>query len=152
MHYKLCEKFQAQRLHVPWFYSNYIYKRATLQRQAKVDICHIWVCRQKVRVLDIQFFLTLQPHGLQPTRLLCLWNFPGKNTGVGNHSLLQGIFLTQGLTQVSCIAEGILYCLNHLNTKEQPVGMLGVMVCSESVLCWANFEFIEINGTMHYKE
>ena len=24
----------------------------------------------------------LQPHGLQPTRLLCPWNFPGANTGV----------------------------------------------------------------------
>ena len=30
-------------------------------------------------------------------RLLCPWDFPGKNTGVGCHSLLQGIFLTQGL-------------------------------------------------------
>ena len=29
-------------------------------------------------------------------RLLCLWNFPGKNTGVGCHFLLEGIFLTQG--------------------------------------------------------
>ena len=28
---------------------------------------------------------------------LCLWNFPGKDTGVGRHFLLQGIFLTQGL-------------------------------------------------------
>ena len=28
-------------------------------------------------------------------RLLCPWNFPGKNTGVGSHFLLQGIFLTQ---------------------------------------------------------
>ena len=28
--------------------------------------------------------------------LLCPWNFPGKNTGVGCHFLLQGIFLTQG--------------------------------------------------------
>ena len=27
---------------------------------------------------------------------LCPWNSPGKNTGVGSHSLLQGIFLTQG--------------------------------------------------------
>ena len=26
----------------------------------------------------------------------CLWNSPGKNTGVGSHSLLQGIFPTQG--------------------------------------------------------
>ena len=46
----------------------------------------------------------LRPHGLQPIRLLCSWNFPGKNTGVGSHSLLQGIFPTQGLNQVSCIA------------------------------------------------
>ena len=29
------------------------------------------------------------------TRLLCPWDFPGKNTGVGSHFLLQGIFLTQ---------------------------------------------------------
>ena len=28
-------------------------------------------------------------------RLLCPWDFPGKNTGVGCHALLQGIFLTQ---------------------------------------------------------
>ena len=38
----------------------------------------------------------LQPHGLEPTRLLCLWDFLGKNTGVGCHLLLQGIFPTQG--------------------------------------------------------
>ena len=25
---------------------------------------------------------SLHPHGLKPTRLLCPWNFPGKNTGV----------------------------------------------------------------------
>ena len=31
-----------------------------------------------------------------PPRLLCPWNSPGKNAGVGCHSLLQGIFLTQG--------------------------------------------------------
>ena len=40
---------------------------------------------------------TLGPRGLQPTRLLCPWDSPGKNTGVGCHFLLQGIFLTQGL-------------------------------------------------------
>ena len=34
--------------------------------------------------------------GLHPTRLLCPWDFPGKNTGVGCHFLLQGIFSTQG--------------------------------------------------------
>ena len=31
-----------------------------------------------------------------PTRLLCPWNSPGKNTEVGCHSLLQGIFPTRG--------------------------------------------------------
>ena len=39
---------------------------------------------------------SLRPRGLQPTRLLCPWGSPGKNTGVGCHAFLQGIFLTQG--------------------------------------------------------
>ena len=30
-----------------------------------------------------------QPHGLQPTRLFCPWDFPGKSTGVSCHCLLQ---------------------------------------------------------------
>ena len=38
-----------------------------------------------------------RPHGLKPTRFLCPWGSPGKNTGVGSHSPLQGIFLTKGL-------------------------------------------------------
>ena len=40
---------------------------------------------------------SLWPHGLLPARPLCPWDSPGKNTGVGCHALLQGIFLTQGL-------------------------------------------------------
>ena len=39
----------------------------------------------------------LWPHGLQPTKLLCPWGFPGKHSGVACHLLLQGIFLKQGL-------------------------------------------------------
>ena len=39
---------------------------------------------------------SLQPHGSQPTRLLCPWDSPGKNSGVSCHFLLQGIFPTQG--------------------------------------------------------
>ena len=34
---------------------------------------------------------------------LCPWNSPGKNTGVGSHSLLQGIFPTQGSNSGLCI-------------------------------------------------
>ena len=36
-------------------------------------------------------------HVLWPARLLCPWNFPDKNTGVGCHALLQGVFQPQGL-------------------------------------------------------
>ena len=36
--------------------------------------------------------------------------FPGKNTRVGCHFLLQGIFPTQGLNLVSCIAGRFFYC------------------------------------------
>ena len=41
----------------------------------------------------------LQPHGQQPARLLCPWNFPSNKTGEGCHFLLQGIFPSQGLNQ-----------------------------------------------------
>ena len=37
---------------------------------------------------------SLQLHGLEPTRLLCLWNSPSKNAGVDCHSLLQRFFPT----------------------------------------------------------
>ena len=47
---------------------------------------------------------SLRAHGLQPARLLCPWDFPGKNTGVGCHFLLQGILLTQGWNP------GLLHC------------------------------------------
>ena len=40
---------------------------------------------------------SLRTPGLYPARLLCPWDSPGKNTGVGCHALLQGIFPTPGL-------------------------------------------------------
>ena len=42
----------------------------------------------------VQLFVA--PWTIQPTRLLCALDSPGKNTGMGCHYLLQGIFLTQG--------------------------------------------------------
>ena len=39
---------------------------------------------------------SLRPHGVQSSRLLCPWDFPGKNTGVDCPFLLEGIFPTQG--------------------------------------------------------
>ena len=43
---------------------------------------------------------SLHPHGLSPTRLLCLWNFPGKNTGVGCH-FFQGNLPNSGIQPAS---------------------------------------------------
>ena len=56
---------------------------------------------------------SLQLHGLWPSRLLCPWDSPGKNTGLGCYSLLQGIFLTQGLNPGLLHCRQILYCLTH---------------------------------------
>ena len=39
-----------------------------------------------------------RPHGLQPTRLLCPWDFPGKSTGVGCHCLLPWLYYTENIT------------------------------------------------------
>ena len=53
------------------------------------------------------------PHRWQPTRLPRPWDSPGKNTGVGFHFLLQGIFLTQSSNPVLLHCRQILYCLSH---------------------------------------
>ena len=60
-----------------------------------------------------------RPHGLQPTRLLRPWDPPGKNTSVGCHVLLQGIFLTQELNLCFlCLQHGrqICYTESHAST------------------------------------
>jgi len=62
-----------------------------------------------MRAKSLQSCPTLcDPHGLQPTRLLCPWDTPGKNTGVGCHALLQGIFPTQG-SNPGLLGRRILY-------------------------------------------
>ena len=60
------------------------------------------------KLSHIQCFL--RPHGLQPARPICPWDFPGKNTGVGCHFLLQGIFLTKRLNPCLLHCRPILYC------------------------------------------
>ena len=47
------------------------------------------------------------------TRLFCLWNFPGKNTRAGCHSLFQGIFPNQGSNPGLLHCRQILYYLSH---------------------------------------
>ena len=59
---------------------------------------------------------SLRPYGAKPVRLLCPWNSPGKNAGVGCHCLLQGIIPTQGLNpRPLCLlhCRRILYLVSH---------------------------------------
>ena len=54
-----------------------------------------WAFSKSDKVFAQSHLTLLGLHGLQPTRLLCPWGFPGKDTGGGRHFLLQGIFPTQ---------------------------------------------------------
>ena len=49
-----------------------------------ISFSNAWKWKVKVKSLS-----RVRPHGLQPTRLLHPWDFPGKSTGVGCHFLLQ---------------------------------------------------------------
>ena len=63
----------------------------------------------------------LQPHGLEPARLLCPWNSPGKNIGVGCHFLLQGIFPTKRSNP----------CLLHWQGDSLPLSRLSNLLSSD---------------------
>ena len=69
---------------------------------------------------------SLRPHGLQPARLLCPWDFPGKKTGVGCHFLLQGIFPTQ-------VSNLSLLCFLHWQVGSLPLSHPGSPAYQESL-------------------
>ena len=56
----------------------------------------------------------MRPHGLYPTRLLCSWDFPGKNTGVGYH-FYRGSSPPRDRTQVSYIV-GSRFTVTSINS------------------------------------
>ena len=67
----------------------------------------------KVKVKSLSWAYSLRLHGPKPTRLLCPWDFPSKNTGVGCHFLLQEIFPTQELNVGLPHFRQTLYHLSH---------------------------------------
>ena len=81
-------------------------------------MCILSLCIMKLQVdsnlynktIKTCYFVTLQP-----ARLLCPWNSPGKNTGVGSHSLLQGIFPNQGPNRGLLHCRWILYYLAYFS-------------------------------------
>ena len=83
-------------------------------------------------LLTKSFPSLLRPHGLEPTRLLCPWDYPCKNTGVLDHFLLQGIFPSQGSN----------LCLLHwqadslpLSPQGKPCVFIYLCACMLYVLC-----------------
>ena len=62
---------------------------------------------------------SVRPRGLQPSRLLCPWDSPGKNTGGGCHCLLQGIFPHPRLLHLLCWQ----VVLDHERLLGSPLGL-----------------------------
>ena len=87
-----------------------------------------------LRAKSFQSCPTLWPYRLWPTRLLCPWDSPGKNTGVGCRALLQGIFLTQG-------SNPHLFCLLPLQAGSWPLVLL---LCYCISTKWWNFVAYDI--------
>ena len=86
---------------------------------------------------------SLRPHGLQPSRLLCPWNFAGKNTGADCHFLLQGVLPAQGSDaslSVSCTGRQVL-CTSA--AWEAPA------VCISSVQSLSHVLLLRPHGLQH---
>ena len=84
---------------------------------SSVYSCHFFlISSASVKLVSVSHSVvpdSLRLHGLQPTRFLCPWDFPGKDTGVGCHFLLQGIFPTQGSNPGLLHCRQILYWVSY---------------------------------------
>ena len=72
-----------------------------------------------VHAESLQSYLTLQPCGMQPARLIYPWDSLVRNTRVDCHALLQGIFPAQGSNlhlMSTCIGRWVLYHLRLLGS------------------------------------
>ena len=65
---------------------------------------------------------SVMPNFLRPRGLYSPWSSLGQNTGVGSLSLLQGIFLTQGLKPGPPHRRQILYQLSHQGSIPGDIG------------------------------
>ena len=103
---------------IPWRREGYPFQYSGLENSMDWIVC--WVTKSRMwlplspieHLPKLTLYLTcmcvclimsdpLRPHELEPTRLLCPWNFLGKNTGVDCHFLLQRIFRPRDRPQAS---------------------------------------------------
>ena len=79
-------------------------------------------------------------NSMWPTKLLSSWDSLGKNTGVGCHALLQGIFLTQGTNSCLLHCTWILYPLRHLG-REKALNQI-IYICCRVFVAKTKKQFI----------
>ena len=95
----------------------------------RVCVC-VCVCQSLIRVL-----LFCNPMDCSPPGSSVRGDSPGKNTGVGYHALLQGIFPTQGLNPDLLRCRQSLYRLSHHIPSDCPVQELGHESGLQRALC-----------------
>ena len=81
----------------------------------------------------------MQPFGLQPIRLLCPWDFVGKNTGVGSLCFLQGNFLTQESNWGFLHCRWILYQLSYQGSPDCTVEVTNRFKGLDLIACLKNY-------------
>ena len=79
---------------------------STISRDPSFCVVCVCVCVCVCELSSSVMFDPLKPHEMQLVRLLCPWNFLGKNIGVDCHFLLQGIIPNEG-------SNLYLFCLLH---------------------------------------
>ena len=111
-----------------------------------------------VRSVASVVYHSLRPQGMQLSRLPCPWDFPGKNSGVGFHSLLQAIFPTQRLNphflcllhwQVDSLPLNHWGSPNHLTKtwlKKNELKKKPLCICSQKLLLFV----FSYDGYLHY--
>ena len=101
-----------------------MYKTETDPQTQKTNL---WLSKGKEGGINWEFYIYIhccvfshsgqsdffRPSGLQPAKLLCPWDSPVKNTGVGCHALFKGIFPTQKSNQGLLHCRWILYQLSY---------------------------------------
>ena len=80
-------------------------------RHKEIWCANSHICEVKCYLVMFNYLL---PHGLQPARLLCPWNFPGKNTGVGCIPFSKESSRPRDQTWVSYIAGGFFIIWAHI--------------------------------------
>ena len=108
--------------------------QARILEWVAISFSNAW--KWKVKVKSLSRAQLQWPHGLQPTRLLHPWDFPGKSTGVGCHCLLliTATVLANFSVSASCWQPPILRaCCIFILAATQPVWSQGSLLLLSQV-------------------